>query len=51
MADAYPEEYEDPNDKYNYMRWYLAGWGSCESSRCWEEWKVPYENRPVNRMD
>lgn len=51
MADAYPEEYEDPNDRSNYVRWYLAGWGQPGSSRCWEEWRVPYENRPVNRMD
>lgn len=24
MAQAFPEEFEDPNNPYNYVRWYLG---------------------------
>lgn len=30
MADAFPEEFDDPDNSYNYVRWYLGAEEICK---------------------
>lgn len=39
MARAFPEEFDDPDDQMNYVRWYLGRW--CSSDEDYSNWKVP----------